>query len=52
MCGFWPDTISSEEIKNTDEIVQMSVYPDDGSIKVIDDTVVVKNKIKNQIMGI
>ena len=42
MCGFWPDTISPEEIKKTDEITKMTVYPDDGSIKVIDNTVVVK----------
>lgn len=42
MCGFWPDTISPEEIQKTDEIAEMSVYPDDGSIKVIDNTVVVK----------
>ncbi len=44
--GFSPDVIWDDSeldaIREKDEVVNMPAYPDDGSIKVIDDIVVVK----------
>lgn len=44
-CGFAPEEVSEDElaeISATDEVKQMPTYPDEGSIKIIDDVVVVK----------
>ncbi|MDE6707998.1 MAG: glucosyltransferase domain-containing protein, partial [Oscillospiraceae bacterium] len=41
-CGFSPETVDEEEFINLPEVIDMPYYPDDGSIKIINDTVVVK----------
>ena len=41
-CGFRPWTVSAEEVEKLPEVQAMPHYPDDGSIQVIQDTVVVK----------
>lgn len=41
-CGFSPKIVSAKKFKKLEEVVNMPDYPDDGSIRIIDDTVVVK----------
>ena len=41
-CGFRPETVSSEEVEKLPEVQAMPHYPDDGSIRVVQDMVVVK----------
>ncbi|MDE6657527.1 MAG: glucosyltransferase domain-containing protein [Oscillospiraceae bacterium] len=41
-CGFNPETVDGKDFINLPEVVDMPYYPDDGSIKIINDTVVVK----------
>ena len=41
-CGFAPQWIDANEFKDLDEVKAMPIYPDDGSVKIINDTVVVK----------
>ena len=41
-CGFAPNYVSSKHFKDLEEVKQMPDYPDDGSIRIINDTVVVK----------
>ena len=41
-CGFRPETVSSEEVERLPEVQAMPHYPDDGSIRVVQDMVVVK----------
>ena len=41
-CGFAPEFVSSSKFKNLPEVEDMPDYPDDGSIRIIDDTVVIK----------
>lgn len=40
--GFNPERRDSNEFVNLEEVREMPVYPDDGSIKIINDTIVVK----------
>ena len=40
--GYDPVIIEEDEFKDLPEVKMMSSYPDNGSIKVIDETVVVK----------
>ena len=46
MCynGFKPKVIDSEKYNDDIRVINMPCYPDDGSIKIIDDVVVVKFK--------
>ena len=41
-CGFAPTYVSQKQFKDREEVKAMPSYPDDGSIKIIDDTVVIK----------
>ena len=41
-CGYSPKTVDPEKFTNMEEVRNMPAYPDEGSIKVIDETVVVK----------
>ncbi len=41
-CGYDPVTLDETEFLERDEIKQMPCYPDYGSIRVIDETVVIK----------
>lgn len=41
-CGFSPELADAAEFEDLPEVQQMTSYPDDGSIRVIDGTVVVK----------
>ncbi|MDE6775342.1 MAG: glucosyltransferase domain-containing protein [Ruminococcus sp.] len=41
-CGFSPELADEEDFADLPEVIDMPYYPDDGSIKVINDTVVVK----------
>lgn len=42
-CGFWPEVQSpTEELLKNETVKSMPHYPDDGSVRVIDDAVVVK----------
>ena len=41
-CGFSPHEIDQAYFENIPEVKQMPHYPDEGSIKIIDETVVVK----------
>lgn len=41
-CGFNPKYVAQEAFEGRDEVEQMPDYPDAGSVKIIDDTVVVK----------
>lgn len=41
-CGFAPKTISADEYEGRVEVESMPHYPNDGSIKIIDEVVVVK----------
>lgn len=41
-CGFSPIEGNKDLFKSREEVINMSCYPDDGSIKIIDGTVVVK----------
>lgn len=41
-CGFSPQYADAKKFAELPEVVQMSCYPDDGSIQVIDGTVVIK----------
>ncbi|MBQ6587164.1 MAG: glucosyltransferase domain-containing protein [Butyrivibrio sp.] len=40
-CGFAPERVDANEFAEMDEVKEMPHYPDDGSIKVINDTLVV-----------
>ena len=40
--GFTPNIISEDKFKNNEEVINMPSFPDYGSIKVIDEVVVVK----------
>ena len=41
-CGFSPEYAEEEDFKDLPEVQEMPYYPDDGSIKIINDTIVVK----------
>lgn len=44
-CGYDPETVSQEvldQISSTDQVQEMPCYPDDGSIQIVDDVIVVK----------
>ncbi|MBR1384490.1 MAG: glucosyltransferase domain-containing protein [Ruminococcus sp.] len=41
-CAFTPNYIDEEHFCDMDEVIEMPSYPDDGSIKIINGTVVVK----------
>lgn len=44
-CGYQPTVVSQEEldeISSTTEVQEMPCYPDDGSIQILDDVIVVK----------
>lgn len=41
-CGVKLDEVSSKPFKNLEEVKNMPDYPDDGSVKIINDTVVIK----------
>ncbi len=41
-CGFDPETVSADGFSDREEVQEMPSYPDDGSIRMIDGTVVVK----------
>lgn len=41
-CAFSPELASEEDFADLQEVIDMPYYPDDGSIKIINDTVVVK----------
>ena len=41
-CAFSPKTVNAEDFVDLPEVIDMPYYPDDGSIKIINDTVVVK----------
>lgn len=41
-CGYWPTVVDGDDIVSLPEVEEMPSYPDDGSIKVIDERVVVK----------
>ena len=41
-CAFKPKYVNQKNFKNLDEVKAMPDYPDDGSIRIIDDTVVIK----------
>ena len=40
-CGFNPAKVDAKEFENRDEVKKMPHYPDDGSIKIIDDVIVI-----------
>ena len=41
-CGYAPPTVGDKKFRNKKEVKEMPDYPDDGSIKIIDGTVVIK----------
>lgn len=41
-CGFEPKTVKPEKVEDWPEVREMPCYPDDGSIRVVRDVVVVK----------
>ena len=41
-CGFSPDWKNGDELLHLPEVQNMTHYPDDGSIRVIDDKVVIR----------
>ena len=41
-CGFRPQTVDPEQVKNWPEVQAMPSYPDDGAIQIIRDVIVVK----------
>ena len=41
-CGYKPELADSKEFENLQEVKMMPSYPDDGSIKIINNTIVVK----------
>ncbi|MDE5854548.1 MAG: hypothetical protein K2H19_05745 [Ruminococcus sp.] len=41
-CAFGPEVVDEEDFVDLPEVIDMPYYPDDGSIKIINDTVVVK----------
>ena len=41
-CGFSPEYVDSEHFEKMREVEEMPCYPDDGSIRIIENTVVVK----------
>ncbi|MDE7104274.1 MAG: hypothetical protein K2O36_00165, partial [Ruminococcus sp.] len=41
-CAFSPELANEEDFADLPEVIDMPYYPDDGSIKIINDTVVVK----------
>ncbi len=41
-CGYDPVTVDGNEFKDNDEVIKMPEYPDDGSIKIVDETIIVK----------
>ena len=41
-CGFEPKEIDSKYFVNLQEVQTMPLYPDDGSIRIINDTIVIK----------
>ncbi len=41
-CGYEPQVVSEKQYENSVEVSNMPSYPDDGSVKVINQTVVVK----------
>ena len=41
-CAFSPETVDEGDFVDLPEVIDMPYYPDDGSIKIINDTVVVK----------
>lgn len=41
-CGYTPAIVESKPFENLPEVKAMSIYPNDGSIKVINNTVVIK----------
>lgn len=40
--GFYPERLESEDLENTAEVKDMPCYPNSGSIKIVNDVVVVK----------
>ena len=41
-CGFSPEFVDSKYFENMKEVEEMPCYPDDGSIRIIENTVVIK----------
>ena len=41
-CGFDPKYVDQKAFRTLEEVEEMPSYPDDGSIRIIDDTVVIK----------
>ena len=41
-CGYDPTAVSNDVFINLPEVISMPNYPDDGSIKIINDTIIVK----------
>ena len=41
-CGFSPKTVSDKKFKDLEEVKNMPDYPDDGDVRIIDGTVVIK----------
>ena len=41
-CGYYPSIIGEDQFKELPEVIEMPSYPDQGSIRVINDTVIVK----------
>ena len=48
-CGYKPELADSKEFENLQEVKMMPSYPDDGSIKIINNTIVVKLGSKSVI---
>ena len=45
-CGFQPEEVAPEQYEKLQEVKEMPMYLDDGSIKVIDGVIVVKFRDK------
>lgn len=41
-CGYSPTIVESKSFENLPEVMAMSIYPNDGSIRIINNTVVIK----------
>ncbi len=41
-CGYAPDVLQSESYEEKDEVIGMPSYPNNGSVQIIDDVIVVK----------
>lgn len=41
-CGYAPEIVDGTDLENNEEVLSMSCYPDDGSIKVVNNRVVVR----------